>query len=464
MKTDQHRFSVIIAVMNALPVTKMCIECLRKNIADKDAEIIVIDNASTDGTAEWLQEQSDIHVITNKEPHGLAASFNQGISVAAGDTLLFMHNDTYLMPETIARLEHILYRTDKIGAVMPVTNRHLLPINGFFHEINEYNTLDGAEEEAKRLWENWADETSGQLLLEDYCLLVRREAMEEVNGFDEQFAVRYGEDLDLSLRLVEKGRKLLRAEGVFVHHQGGTTFKANQLNIDKAVDMFIRMLYEKWGFFVLYSGSIRHDLLSEVDLNKKDLAVLDIGCAMGANLAFLKNLRPDARLCGIELNPLSAALAAKSGEVKAADVEKLDIPEWEGTFDYIIMGDILEHLREPKEVIIKVRKLLKPEGALLVSLPNVMNVEVVFNLLAGGWHYDDFGVLDRTHLRFFTRREMEAMFTEAGYSFEIFGGSKTIIPEQGEKFLAELEKLQTVKVDIEQMRYLQYFIKAIPIK
>ena len=463
MHKNQHRLSVIISVMNALPMTKMCIGCLRENISADNTEIIVVDNASTDGTAEWLKEQADIQVITNEEPHSLSASFNQGLAASAGEEILYMHNDTFLMPETVAHLEKILYQHDNTGAVMPVTNNHVLPINRFFHEIAEYNTLGGAKKEAGKLWKNWGAETSGQLFLEDYCLLTKREAIEMIGGFDERFAVRYGEDFDLSLRLVQAGWKLLRAEGIYVHHQQGETFKANQLNRDKTIDMFIKMLYDKWGFFVLYSGGVRRDLLSEVDLSKKELALLDIGCGMGANFAYLQHLRPDAKLCGIEINPLTAAFAAKYGEVKAADVERLNIPEWEGTFDYIIMGDILEHLREPKDVIIKVKKLLKPNGVLLVSLPNVMNVEVVFNLLAGGWHYEDAGILDRTHLRFFTRREMEAMFIEAGYSFEIFGGSRSFIPERGEAFLAELQKLQTVKVDIEQMRYVQYFIKAIPV-
>lgn len=461
MKINKKKLSVIISVMNAVGTTKFCLKCLRDNIDESKSEIIIVDNASADGTAEWLNTEKGLRVIRNDEPHSLAASFNQGLALATGDEILFMHNDTFLPPNTVSRLEDILFRQEKIGAVSPVSQQNLMEMNCVKKEIVPYNDFKTLSIAAEKLFAEYGDEICGQLIAEDVCLLAKREAIEETGAFDERFAVRFGEDFDYSLRMVQAGWNLARAEGILVHHQPGVTFAENKLDADKALQMFLEVLEKKWGIGFNYSATARLELLEKIDYSLPDLAVLDIGCAMGGNLAAVRVKRPDARLCGIELNPNTASIAAAFGEIKQADVETLELPEWEETFDYIIMGDILEHLREPKELLIKAKKLLKKNGVILTSIPNVMNAYVVAGLLDGRWEYQQSGILDRTHLRFFTRKEIYNLFEEAGYTAECFSGSKNEPNDFLQRFYNEMKQLKTVAVDTEQMEYIQFYFKAI---
>jgi GT2 family glycosyltransferase/2-polyprenyl-3-methyl-5-hydroxy-6-metoxy-1,4-benzoquinol methylase len=145
--------------------------------------------------------------------------------------------------------------------------------------------------------------------------------------------------------------------------------------------------------------------------------VLDVGCAAGAFGAELK--RHGAReVVGIERDPVAAMAArARLDEVLEADLDELvQLPWPEGSFDCIVCADVLEHLREPARVLTLLGRYLAPGGRLIASIPNVRHTNVLLPLLVSGrWQYADEGILDRTHLRFFTAEEIVALFAECGY-------------------------------------------------
>ena len=95
---------------------------------------------------------------------------------------------------------------------------------------------------------------------------------------------------------------------------------------------------------------------------------------------------------------------------------KIDLPYEEGQFDCVLFGDVLEHLFDPWAVIEKVKPYIKQNGVILASIPNVAHISVLAPLLAGNWTYTEYGLLDKTHIRFFTFNEMLRMFLKAGYS------------------------------------------------
>lgn len=134
--------------------------------------------------------------------------------------------------------------------------------------------------------------------------------------------------------------------------------------------------------------------------------VLEIGCGSGGTLAWLKGLGIVGHATGIELELSAAEKASKNIDcLIAGDVETLlDQQTNEIDYDLILCLDVLEHLVDPWETINKVASILKPGGIVIASIPNVRHFSVLMPLVfKGRWQYVDVGILDKTHLRFFTR-------------------------------------------------------------
>lgn len=164
-----------------------------------------------------------------------------------------------------------------------------------------------------------------------------------------------------------------------------------------------------------YYSHYRGDILNLVPKGAK--RVLDVGCGNGCLGKELKTL--GVEVVGIE----SDAGAAKEAEanldrVYAGDIENLTLPFSEGYFDCIIFADILEHLCKPQEVLKKYRRYLADSGCVISSIPNVRYYKLIIRLLRGSWDYADAGILDESHLRFFTLVNIKEMFGEAGYKID----------------------------------------------
>lgn len=139
---------------------------------------------------------------------------------------------------------------------------------------------------------------------------------------------------------------------------------------------------------------------------------LDVGAADG----FLAELltRQGWLVSALERDPSQAAKArGRCHEVIVADLEQAP-PQLQGTFDAIVYGDVLEHLQDPLPVIVALNRALGLDGRVIVSVPNVAHLWVRLSLLFGRWEYADRGILDRTHLRFFTARSFGTLLHDAG--------------------------------------------------
>jgi 2-polyprenyl-3-methyl-5-hydroxy-6-metoxy-1,4-benzoquinol methylase len=142
--------------------------------------------------------------------------------------------------------------------------------------------------------------------------------------------------------------------------------------------------------------------------------VLDVGCSAGAIGRELA--ARGAAVDGIDSDEAAAAEARRwYRRVLVGDLENMTISLEPGTYDVVICADILEHLRDPCTLLRKLRPLLAPGGRLVVSMPNIANWSMRLLLLFGRWEYQDRGIMDRTHLRFFTRHTLESLLTDAGY-------------------------------------------------
>jgi len=156
----------------------------------------------------------------------------------------------------------------------------------------------------------------------------------------------------------------------------------------------------------------------------EDRDVLDVGCAAGDLARVL--VAQGCRVSGIEYDPEDAEVARPHLQrLVVGDVTTLDLRETFGaeSFDAIVFGDILEHLTDPARVLKAALPLLRPAGSVVISVPNVTHGSLRLALLQGRWRYTDTGLLDRTHLRFFTRESFLAMLRDAGLAVTDFRAS-----------------------------------------
>lgn len=184
--------------------------------------------------------------------------------------------------------------------------------------------------------------------------------------------------------------------------------------------------------------------------------VLELGCGAGAFGAALKAMGVK-EVVGIERSP-EAALAARQriDRVVLADIERdaLELPP--DAFDCLVCNDVLEHLVDPWTMLARLRSYVRPGGWLLASIPNVRHHKVVRHLVwPGRWRYEADGVLDRTHLRFFTRESARELVESAGFAIERMQGiNASSLP----LWLRLIDAALLGRLD--DMRYLQFAIVA----
>ena len=152
-----------------------------------------------------------------------------------------------------------------------------------------------------------------------------------------------------------------------------------------------------------YFDRVRKDIFSLLPLQSE--RIIELGCGTGATLKHLKDTGRCTWACGIEQHHDAAEIARLTLDcVIEGDIEKIELPVGTASIDVVLCLDVLEHLVDPWTVVHKLDRLLRPGGVIIASIPNVRNLQVLLPLMIRGkWNYTDAGILDRTHLRFFTR-------------------------------------------------------------
>lgn len=154
--------------------------------------------------------------------------------------------------------------------------------------------------------------------------------------------------------------------------------------------------------------------------------MLEIGCGAGAFAAEVKKRNPGCRITGVDRDEAALAQAAAvCDEVRHGDAQEAADGLLAGPdrFDVVVLNDIVEHLEDPWRFLRTIRGLLAPGGRVVASIPNVRFAPVIKDLVfKGEWTYTGAGVLDRTHLRFFTRRSIVATLSECGFKVDRIEG------------------------------------------
>jgi 2-polyprenyl-3-methyl-5-hydroxy-6-metoxy-1,4-benzoquinol methylase len=217
-----------------------------------------------------------------------------------------------------------------------------------------------------------------------------------------------------------------------------------------------------------YYDRINQQLLDSIPKNLG--RIVEVGCGTGALGAAYKKDNPNSEYIGLELNPEAVKIAterldrALDFNVETSDESQLNIAPQ--SCDALVYGDVLEHLQDPWSILNHQVSWLKPGGYVLASIPNIQHWTILRDLLQGKWEYQDEGLLDRTHLRFFTLESMQQLFSQAGLIVKTVGRSLSHNPKEFAEFYPKLEPLaQHLKVDSNRLKLLteshQYILTGV---
>lgn len=245
---QEPRVSVIVLTYNNLDLTKACLHSIEKYSDYQNLEVIAVDNASSDDTqrylAQWEKQGKGRRFIANHTNLGFSAGNNVGLSVATGDYLVILNNDTYVTPGWVRSLVNHLRRYPDAGLVGPVTNNigNEARIDIAYADMNEMLQKAG-EYTRSHPGISFPIRTAAF-----FCVMITRAAYQKVGPMDEQFGVGFFEDDDYCMRLHAAGYDVRCAEDVFVHHHLSASFNKLKAETKQALFDRNRALYEaKWG-------------------------------------------------------------------------------------------------------------------------------------------------------------------------------------------------------------------------
>lgn len=190
---------------------------------------------------------------------------------------------------------------------------------------------------------------------------------------------------------------------------------------------------------MLYAKKInlnnKNDSLSQIyNLVTDSSRVLDVGCACGGLATALKK-KKNCVIYGLEYNPKSVEICKKLKVFEKVwhydlnGFKQEDFPQYKKFFDVIICADVLEHLIFPEQFLSKVQMLLKEEGKIIISLPNVAHASIKANLLLNDFSYTQMGILDKTHLHFYTYKSIAEFLSAA--NLKIIKANFVMLPLDG---------------------------------
>ncbi len=306
---------IVIVSFNSKRYTQECIESIRRCIPDGTYGIAVVDNASTDGSAEWLMQQKDIILTRNDHNWGFGPACNQAVKSSVGTefedaNVFLLNNDTVMNHNSLPNLIRALEMSDDIGAVSAMANYagNRQQIDVEFSSTEEYVTFGDNLEVPEE------DRYIEKVRLNGFAMLIRRQIWDEIGGFDEDFAPGYYEDDALSIEIQKLGYRLILVKDSFIYHVGSASFVktgTNSLSYEHH-----KLFIDKYGFDILDYVYPCGAVISQIPFGRGDhFRVLHLGCGLGAEMKAIRSLYPNSKVFGIEPDSVLRDITGHTEEV-----------------------------------------------------------------------------------------------------------------------------------------------------
>ncbi|MCR5254468.1 MAG: class I SAM-dependent methyltransferase [Acetatifactor sp.] len=419
---------LLIYIDDNLKQTEFFIDYMRKVVPELMPDVLLTDNSHSTETNKWASVQSDFTYIYFEEKTTCGSALNQVIEgLEIDDDILI--TDSYHIPlaESYNRMLDALSKEDNSFAIGPLSNSFK------WEQHAEWSDAEAALDWTEATVDYKTEEV---LMLQTGVILFGRNVVHGSDTF-------YDDARDMDNLIVEKCvREHLNHLKMYVCCNSGfydVRGKGYQLTLHADIDM----LEKEFGIHYL---NVRGNdwllsLLEKCEDLKDDIRVLEVGCDCGGTLFGIKKLYKNAQLYGTDINKGAIRFASEFAEVKVNNIEDHNLDFGRNDFDVIVFGDVLEHLRDPLGTLIFCKKLLKKGGRIVTSIPNLMNIGVMKQLLDGNFTYSEIGLLDKTHIHMFTYNEIIRMFVhDAGYQIEKITMNGSFNDEE-EKLADELVKL-----------------------
>lgn len=366
------KVAIVILSYNLLDMTRDCIESIRKTTYEAAREIIVVDNASTDGSVEWLRKQKDIKLLCNKENTGFPTGCNQGIELAEKESdILLLNNDAVMTDNALFWLRMGLYEKKKVGSTgcvsNYVSNLQAVVENGksrqFYLDFAQKNNVPSGNPYLPKVY------------LVGFALLLKRTVLDKIGLLDERFSPGNFEDNDICLRISLAGYSNVLCKNSFIIHWGSQSFGREPQKYSDLMGLNEKKFYEKWssirlnfrdywkaGFEQLFEYN------SFCELPETSAMVVGTGC--GAFLSSLRDRYPSLQLWGMEQNHYLAQVAGGIADIICADLETWQGDSFAESFDLIFLTEEPERMKDFQRILKELAKTLKKDGHLIAAFPN----------------------------------------------------------------------------------------------
>jgi glycosyltransferase involved in cell wall biosynthesis/precorrin-6B methylase 2 len=437
-KCHGKKIGILIVAFNAVTTLAKVLKRITPNVWQNVEEVAVFDDASQDETYELavgmkaMRDLPKLHVIHHDRNLGYGGNQKAGYKYFMDkgfDIVVLLHGDGQYAPEILAHLYHPIV-TGEAHAVFGSRMMKMYggPLKGGMPLYKYVGNRILTIMENRALGLNLTEFHSGYRAYDLRALRhIQTERMTNDFHFDTEIIIKLRHE-----RFNIKEVPIPTYYGNEICYVNGLRYARD---VAKAVYRYrqtcrsIRCFPEFQEYFVHYplkesKGS------SHLYVNRMvgaDQNVIDIGCGEGYLAAQLK--KQGNRITGIDVLPKASETSALD-RYYSADLDNgisSVVRQLKGErFSRAILLDVLEHLKRPETILDECHEILEPEGQLIISVPNIANIAIRLSLLFGQFNYTERGILDKTHLRFFTRKTARKMVESRGY--QILEEQMTVIP------------------------------------